>query len=168
MSYFPRVPVRYNPANRELLKSQDEGLAGQKRTTDYSQELDLATVSRSGEDHFRVPSGRNIGNVFFRRFVDGSLDVEHAKHTVLEALHKVKDSGGVDTLNAQEHAALGVLFPSQFGVGVSSFMGPVQFRLSPLEIESVRQVVAAHLAEELNWQGGMGGGSVPGRSTTRS
>lgn len=166
MSHFPRIPVRYNPANQELLKSQ-EGIAGQKMSTDYSKELDLATVSRDTQE-YRVPSDRASGNQFFRRYLNNLLDVDHAKHQVLEALHKVKDSGGVDVLNSQEKTVLSLLFPGQFALDVPSEMMAVQFRLSPEEVQMVRHAVAAHLAEEMNWQGGMGGGTVPGRSQTRA
>lgn len=169
MSHLPRVPVRFLPQNQELVKAQ-EGIAGQRSTTDYSQELSLATVSRA-ENHERMPLERANGNPIFRRYMNGELDVEYAKDRIVTVMHKVKDGGGTDILNNQEKTVLGVLFPAQFDYVDPALAGAIamsQFRLSMGEIASVRMAVAAHLAEELNWNAGQGGNSVPGRSTTRS
>ena len=169
---LPRKPVRFVPQNEELLKAQ-EGIAGQRTPegTDYTNEEDVVRFTRI-DATYRTPHDRMCGNPFFRRHVGGGLDYEYVKHKVIDAIHRAKDSGGVaGQLNNEEKTALCVLFPGQFAYlddGMVATVAAVQCKLTPFEIEEVRRRVAAHLAEELNWNAGLGGGSVPGRHQTRS
>ena len=90
---------------------------------------------------------------------------------MIDALHRAKDCGGTDQLNTVEKVVLSVLFPGSFshiGDGMVDAVSTVHLRLSPLEVQEVRGAVARHLAEEMNYNAGRGGGSVPGRSSTRS
>ena len=173
-----RMPVRFIPGNQDLLKSQvgtateGPGWSGQREGTDYRpNEEPVSTVGAGVCASYRSPSDRVNGNALFRRYPNGDLDIVSAVHCVVDALHRAKESGGMDQLNSLEKVALSVLFPTQFTdmdpMMVSS-VAAVQLRLSPLEIMQVRGTVARHLAEELNWNAGRGGGSVPGRSDTRN
>ncbi len=176
-----RVPVHLLPANQDLLKSQvgtatpGPGWAGQRRGdeggTDYRQEESAYQVGAGVLSSYRTPADRLNGNQLFRRYTSGALDVMWAAHQVIDALHRVKESGGHDQLNSLEKVALSVLFPQSFSFvapGMVSAVAAVQLRLSPLEVIQVREAVARHLAEEVNWNSGLGGGSVPGRHVTRN
>lgn len=165
---FPRIPVRLLAHNQDLVKAQ----AGQSPTaTDYSQDVTVAQVRPGVQPSYRTPAARVNGNAFFRRYMDGSLDLEYACHLIIDALHHVKDCGGVDSLNTAEKTALSVLFPQSFmevDATMVAQVAQVQFRLSPAEVEMLRVKVASKLAAELNWNAGLGGGSVPGREVTRT
>jgi len=168
---LPRKPVRFVPQNEELLKSQ-EGIAGQRKDgTDYSRDESVATISKPTAQ-YRTPLDRNSGNVFFRRYMGGELDMKYAVSKVVDAVHRVKDSGGINQLNNEEATCLRVLFPVQFGgmenAAVSGTIAAVQLRLAPEEMVAIRVAVAKHLQEEMNYNAGRGGGSAPGRSQTRS
>ena len=169
-SNLPRRPVRFIKENEELLKSQ-EGLAGQSKTaTDFEENVPYGTISRPTAT-YRTPPDRVNGNQFFRRYINGILDVPYAAAKVIDAIHRAKDSGGIDQLNGEEKTALSLIFPTQFGSmssAVASATAMVQQRLSLMEVEQIRQTVAAHLQEELNYNAGRGGGNTPGRSQTRS
>jgi len=165
----PKVPVRFIEGNQELLKSQ-EGLAGQRLGTDWRDGEVQASHLPNMVPSYRTPPDRVRGNELFRRYPNGTLDLQGAKNLVVDALHRVKESGGHDQLNALEKVALSVLFPMSFeyvASGMEQAVAEVQLKLSPVEVMQIRELVASHLAEELNWNAGLGGGSVPGRNTTR-
>lgn len=167
---LPRVPVRFLEHNQEMIKAQ-EGLAGQQEgATDYSEDNAYAEIS-GVQPSYRVPVERANGNPIFRRYVNGSLDIRYAADKVIDALHRVRNSGGVDQLNTEEKTALSVLFPMQFDFvpsGMTQAVAAVHLRLSPLEVDQIRHYVSSHLAEEMNWNAGRGGGSTPGRSQTEA
>ena len=167
---LPRRPVTWQEHNSELLKSQP-GIAGQSKTaTDYKQEEDLARIS-TPQAQYRTPLDRVNGNEFFRRYIGGQLDLAYACEKVVWALARAKDGGGINQLNTEEQTALGILFPAQFPVMDSGMVGAVAAvhnRLSPMEMQAIRQGVAAKLQEIMNYNAGRGGGSAPGRSYTRS
>jgi hypothetical protein len=162
--------VSFIPENQELLKSQ-AGIAGQRLSaTNFSENEPFVHISGPSAS-YRTPPDRVQGNVFFRRYLNGALDVPYAVSKVIDALHRVKDSGGINQLNNEERTALSVLFPTQFSFvsePIVDAIAVVQLRLSLLEIEQIRQEVAAHISEELNWNAGMGGSSTPGRHQTRA
>lgn len=179
MSNYTRLPVRFIPGNQDLLKSQTgtaspgPGWAGQRQGgTDWQPGDASAPVHPPGvQPTYRTPPDRVINNQLFRRYPNGALDIEYAKHLVVDALHRVKDSGGVDQLNSLEKVALGVLFPMSFDFVAPNMVesvATVQLRLAPAELLLIREAVARHLAAEVNYSGGQGGGSVPGRAVTRS
>ena len=178
MSNYTRLPVRFVPGNQELLKSQTgtatpgPGWSGQRPGTDWRPgEVSAVQLGQGVVAQYRTPPDRVSGNQMFRRYPNGDLDIESAKNCVVDALHRVKDSGGTsEQLNSLERVALSVLFPMSFShvpPGMSGSVAAVQLRVSPAELIMVREVVARHLAEEANYNAGLGGGSVPGRSVTR-
>lgn len=177
MSNNPRMPVRFIKGNQELLKSQvgtassGPGWAGQREGTDWRPGEESAYQVPPGvQPAYRTPPDRVSGNQLFRRYPNGALDVEYAKHCVVDALHRVKESGGHDQLNSLEKVALSVLFPASFDYipqGMAPAVASVQLRLGPAELLLVREAVARHLLEEENWNAGRGGGSIPGRHITR-
>jgi hypothetical protein len=170
MSYNnqPRIPVRFLPHNEELVKAQS---GDDHKPADYREELTVATVLPGVQHSYRTPAGRVSGNDVFRRYTNGSLDLDYACAKIVQALHLAKDGGGVDVLNGVDKIVLSVLFPTSFdtvGSQMAGHVAHVQLRITPEEVQMLRMKVAAKLAEELNWNAGMGGGSVPGRSSTRS
>ena len=167
---LPRKPVRFIEENQELLKSQ-EGIAGQRKgATDFSEDQTVAQIS-TPTAQYRTPVGRVNGNEFFRRYMDGRLDLKYAASKVIDSLHRSKDGGGVDQLNSEEKVCLSILFPEVFtevDSAITSTVAAVQLRITVEEMHAVRQIVARHLQEELNYNAGRGGNSTPGRNQTRS
>jgi len=135
--------------------------------TDYNQ-----TESAPVEDmhpQFRAPRDRNLGNVLFRRNIDSSLDMQAAKHVVVDAVHRACDS--TDALNDLDKMVLSVFFPGVYmfvDAGLVDSMASVHMRLAPHEIDAVRFLVAAHLKAEMSYNAGLGGGGDPGRLAVRS
>lgn len=162
---FSRVPVRFLSSNDDLIK----GDAGQSHgSTDYSQDVTVATVRPGVQADYRTPPDRACGLEIFRRYMDGKLDIEYACHKVIDAMHSVKDKS---PLNEEQESILSVLFPQSFSfldAGVHEMVAMVKLKITPDEQATIRMCVAAHFAEEMNWNGGLGGGSTPGRSQTRS
>ena len=168
MSHHIKKPVNMIPANQELLKSQAS--AGQELgATDFKvTEDDYMHLTAEPVSSYRTPVERVNGNVMFRRYLNGALDFDYAIGKVLEAVHKLKE--GVP-LSQPEEVALSVVYPSVFSYvdpGVVDSVRSVNLKLSLEETSLIALKVSAKLAEELNWNAGMGGGSVPGRSETRT
>lgn len=61
---------------------------------------------------FRVPTGRASGNQLFRRYSDGTLDIDAAKDVVVDVIIKLKH--GVQPLTDLEKLVLTLHFPSVF------------------------------------------------------
>jgi hypothetical protein len=92
--------------------------------------------------------------------------VKYVASTIIDLIHKAQDSG---KLTEFEKALLTVVLPKQFQFqGMDSRLAGTHARLSDEEKILVAMVISGHLKEEENWNSGQGGGSVPGRHTTRS
>ncbi len=162
---FTRTPIHAIPANQELMKGGYAGTPPAEHTN-FTITEDVPTVSMSNQD--RVPTDRVLGNVVFRRYLNGMLDFDYAKHKVIDAINKVKLKQGIEP---EDCYVLNALFPNVGTLmiaasGVMVAESAMRTRLTPMEVEQVRQDVAAHFLEVLNWNAGRGGGSVPGRSST--
>lgn len=168
MSHFPRLPVRFVEGNADLLKSMEPGDTGAEAGA-----TDLVITESAPDAHmeaqFRAPMDRINGNEVFRRFPSGELDVENAKHIVVDLLHKVKD---LHPLTSVEELVLGCMFPLMFPQFVDARLATqlmsVQLRVAPWECAIVTSLVAAHIAAEMSYNSGIGGGGDPGRVHTRS
>lgn len=164
MTHFPRVPVRFIQQHDELLKSQTETTLHKSVDYKHTEEVPVARM----EAQYNAPVGRVLGNQLFRRDPNGDLDIDAAKHVIVDIIHKVKDKGPLTEL---EKTAVGCIFPLMFPFVDARLVGPlsrVQLRLAPWEMDLIARAVSAHLAEEMNYNAGLGGGGEPGRSTTRS
>lgn len=166
MSNLPRVPLRYQPWAQDLLKSQEVlsgGMPG--KGTDY--ELSESVPPVTGPV-CRVPDDRELGNVVFRRFPNGMLDLDHARDVVVDLIHKAADKSPLTPL---ECTILGCLYPSLFPFVDSLLVDPtlrVTLRLSPWEVMTIQSAVAKHLAAEKNYNAGYGGGSDPAAPIPRA
>lgn len=167
MNNLPRRPVRFQPGNDELLKSQGVNYEEAKDKTDYIQDTTAPVVDQV-QGSYRTPHDRVNGSKMFRRYLDGRLDMEHACGTVIDAIHRYKQKD--IPVGTQECVALQAIFPGHFDKDVDPMMAAsvaaVNLDLVPEETAMIRIKVAAHLAEEMNWNAGMGGGSTPGRNQT--
>lgn len=117
--------------------------------TDYTFQEEMTVAS--GSPMYRTPDGRADGNVLFRRYGNGELDIDYAKNKVVDALKQLKS--GVQ-LNSLEAAALTVMFPSAvflMDVGLASSVVYAKLRVSAPEMQRVAMAVAEHLAAELEW-----------------
>lgn len=108
---------------------------------------------------------RNMGCTPLRRYPNGQLDVKFVAHQIIDLVHKVKDSGD---LTNYEKAILSLILPDQFRDLIAPKIAGTMARMSDEERLMVAIIVKQHMGEELNWNAGYGGGSVPGRSSTRS
>lgn len=165
-----RMPVNMIPGNADLLKSQGvTPLVGGMQTDMGTPESVPSETMRS---QFRAPADRINGNVVFRRNPDGQLDYDDAVSIVMEVVNRIKNSRGVDPLTNQDHAILCCVFPPVFGPEVDlsliSSIRSVNLRVTDLECMVIAMKVAGTLSEIMNYNGGQGGGSVPGRNETRA
>ena len=145
--YAGRVPIHLRKEGSDLSKS--------------------ATSYREGIKHpstNRMPKDRNVGCTPLRRYANGLLDVDYVAGEVISLIHKAQDGGN---LTAFEMSLLSVIIPGKFKL-VAKPIAQTHTRLSDEEKALVAIKVMQHMGEEKNWNAGMGGGSVPLRSTTRS
>jgi len=165
-----RFPVRFLKSNTELLKSMGTDYSDVKGKTDYINDTDAPTLPAGIQPSYRTPHDRVNGNVMFRRYLNGVLDMDYACQQVIDAVHRFKF--GATPLYEQESVALSVLFPTAFvdamDPAMAASVAAVNLQLLPEEHIAIRIKVAAHLAEEMNWNAGDGGGSVPGRHQTKT
>lgn len=153
MSHYPKVPVRFVNSNAEMLDTMEKSSsAGQQLgATDYKPNQE-AVYPAQMTPQYRTAPDRVNGNVIFRRYVDGTLDVEYAKHQIIDAIHKVRDHV---PLNSMEEAALSCCFPRTFSFidpGVQESVRTVNLKISLLESMMVAQAVALHLAAEIEYK----------------
>ena len=106
---------------------------------------------------------RNPGCTVLRRYPNGMLDIEYVCGQVIELYHKAKHGG---KLTQYEQAVLSIILPGPFGKLVDSKIAHTMTKMSQEEKLLVALQVRRHLNEELNYNAGRGGGSVPNRSTT--
>lgn len=168
MSHFPKVPVRFIADNDELLKAQSGAgsLAGQPMTDHAVQEH--IPQQNAASVHFRAPYDRVNGNVMFRRYPDGQLDVDNSVAILMRILNAQKDGA---PLTVQEKLAIQCVFPTIFpheDPSLLESLRSVNLRITPLECLMLAIECGKHLAEQENFNAGYGGGSVPGRHQTRS
>lgn len=164
MTFFPRAPVRFIPIHSELLSNQMQSRTIKQDPPNNPDHVPTARM----ESHYNAPAGRVLGNQLFRRMPSGELDLDAAKHVIIDIIHKVKDQGPLTEL---EKTALGCIFPLMFPFVDARLVGPltrVQLRLTPSEVDAIAQAVAAHLTAEMSYNAGRGGGGDPGRAVTRS
>lgn len=98
-----------------------------------------------------------------RRYPDGRLDYDWVVNQVIDAIHSLEAHENILPIDA---ALLTVVFPLKFRK-MEPRQADILTQLSNSEKAAVAALVESHLAEELNWNAGQGGGSVPGRSVTR-
>lgn len=153
MSNLPRKPVRFIAENQELLKSMSDMMP--TPMTDYKVNVDAPEAKM--ESAYRSPDGRVNGNELFRRYPDGTLDLDAAKHVVVDIINRVRDHG---ILTELEKVALTCIFPMMFSFVDARLIGPltaVQLRLSADEILAIHRAVTQHMITMTNWNAGMGG-----------
>lgn len=195
MHNLPRLPIRYMTEQAELLKSLTDEVdlkkgaaslteanrpgdslsksmesiaGGHAGGTDWETTEPVPKVPEGVVPQFRAPGDRNIGNQLFRRNPDGSLDVDAAKHVVVDMVHKVKDGLPLTEL---EKMTLGIMMPLVFDFvdpRLATPMMAIHLKLTPWEVMLVNERVAAHLTAEMSYNAGLGGGGDPGRAAARS
>lgn len=150
MSHLPRKPVRFIEGNQELLDVQKSVSGDQNQ-----HHIDFKVTEHAYEAHmapsYRTPHDRENGNEMFRRYPNGTLDVEYAGMKVVEALHKARDGA---PLTGVEQAALSCCFPSTFRFvdsSVATSVSLVTLRLSPEEHAQISRYVANHLLKEMEF-----------------
>ncbi len=153
---YQRVPLWLQ--NPEFAKSM---FASMKGATDF-QVTDKVESHPLMDAQYRTPPDRQSGNVLFRRYPDGTLDFEYCKHEILDALNLVRAAGPA-TLNTAQQAALCCVFPDMFDFIDSTMIDAVrkvQCKVSKDECNTLKALVAMHIAKEQNWNGGFGSGTV--------
>jgi hypothetical protein len=141
---------------------------------EVSKAVENPTSYRPGETHelkYRTPHNdrtvmpRNDGCTHLRRYADGRLDVPYVCGKIIEIIHKMKDAGHVTEF---EKALLAMALPHAFQKLIDEKIAKTMTKLSSQERMMLGLYLSQHLREELNWNAGLGGGSVPGRGSTRS
>ncbi len=146
-------PIYTLPQNAQWIRKSSEVKAGREDRTDYKQTEFTPTV---GGPSTRIPTGRNLGNVFCRRNLDGSLDLDYAVGKVVDALHVLKQTGA---LSPEECVLVGTLFPEVLAIhdalaahGMLPAQALLQSGLGLYEVGLVRQGVAEHFAKEVEYR----------------
>lgn len=161
---YSRIPFHLQSAAaaQELSKAIDN-------TTDLKK-LESVPSERLMQPQYRTPADRVSGTELFRRYPDGELDYDAAKHVVVDALETLKQMGPGGLTNL-EQAALCCLFPNTFDFvdeAMVESIRKVMCKVSKDESKKVAMLVALHLNEVMNYNAGYGGGSVMPRSETQT
>jgi hypothetical protein len=131
-----------------------------------------STSYREGITHptnYRIPQQdepsllRNEGCTPLLRYPNGRLDTEFVASQVIDMIHKAESGGN---LTSFEQALLTLILPQKFQLVAPKIAGTMA-RLTDEERGLVALRVLRHMNEELNWNAGYGGGSVPFRHVTK-
>ena len=95
-----------------------------------------------------------------RRYPNGELDYQWAVGVIMDAIHKAERNM---YLTPVEEALLTVVFPLKFKI-TEPQQAEIRTKLSSTEKSDLKEIVEAQIKEELNYNAGRGGGSVPGRT----
>ena len=147
--YAGRVPLNLRVNNEKLAKS-----------TSYRPGSTHNLPVRNQHDDL----GRNTGITYARRYPNGKLDIKYVAGKIINIIHKARDGG---KLLDDEKALLTVVLPGIYPLMDAKIAGTM-FRMSDEEKLLLALYLKQHLAEELNYNAGRGGGSVPGRHVTQS
>lgn len=155
--YAGRVPLN--------LRRDEEAVSKSASITSYRPgEVHNPPVRDQYDDPKLTP--RNVGCTPLRRYPNGKLDIKYVAHQIIDLMHKAKDGGN---LTEFEKALLTIILPAQFKFpGMDNRLAGTHARLSDEEKILLALYISGHMKEEDNWNVGRGGGSVPGRNTTRS
>lgn len=126
-----------------------------------------STSFRDGTTHHtevRMPKDREVGCTPLRRYPNGQLDIKYVAGQIIDLIHKVQDGAG---LTEFEKAILTSILPGKFGFMDKKLAGTMT-KMADEEKALVAMMVHGHLGEEINWNAGRGGGSVPTRHVSRS
>lgn len=143
------------------------------RPQETSEEVAKSTSYRPGEIHpmtYRHPAqnpslNREDGNTPLRRYPNGRLDVDYVAGQVIDVIHKAENAGNLTNF---EKAILTLILPGHFQLIDPQIAAA--FTHPPLTDEEkllLATRVMRHFNEELNWNAGQGGGSVPFRHVTK-
>jgi hypothetical protein len=149
-----RVPLNYQQHVEKSAAKATSYIPGETHKTEYRNQYNDRTI---------LP--RNEGCTPLRRYPNGTLDHKFVAQQVIDTIHKMKDGGNVTDF---ERALLTLILPSGFKSLIDPKIAQTMTKLTTDERMLVSIIVEQHLREELNWNAGRGGGSVPGRSSTRS
>jgi hypothetical protein len=159
--YAGAVPLNYRP--QETADTVKKAVSSQG--TSYRPGEIHPTMYRTPQNDRTVSPPRQDGNTALRRYPDGRLDVPYVAHKIIEICHKMKDGGNTTDF---EKALLCLVLPGQFKKLIDPKIAQTMTKISKDERLMLALYVDKHRREELNYNAGQGGGSVPGRGSTRS
>jgi len=142
------------------------------RPEETSEVVAKSTSYRPGEVHpmtYRHPAqnpslGREDGNTPLRRYPNGLLDVGYVASFIIEVIHKAELGGNLTNF---EKALLTLILPGHFQL-IDAQIAASFAHLTDEEKLLLSVKVMRHFNEELNYNAGAGGGSVPFRHVTKS
>jgi len=152
--YAGAVPLNYRQGTEEQVARSTSFRPGETHKPEYRNQYNDRTI---------LP--RNEGCTPLRRYPDGRLDFQFVASHIIDIIHKIKDGGNVTEF---EKALLTLTLPKQFGRLVDPKIAQTMTKISTDERLAIAMLLDRHQREELNWNAGMGGGSVPGRGSSRS
>ena len=148
------VPLNYRQGTEETVAKSTSYRPGEQFKLEYRNQYNDRTI---------VP--RNPGCEILRRYPNGVLDLKYVANKIIDIIHKIKDQGNITEM---ERAVLSLILPQQFGKLVNPKIAQTVTKLSNDERMALAVIVNQHTKEEMNYNAGLGGGSVPGRSSTRA
>lgn len=97
---------------------------------------------------------------WMRRYPDGTLDFQWALNVLIDAVKKAEYNHYLTPL---EESMINVIFPNSYPSSPEG-IADIRTQLSRTEKRTLKEMAEAQFKEELNYNAGEGGGSVPGRS----
>ena len=148
----PRIPLNvqkmlHDQQQSDIQKSQGQGTHVPNAVLDWvaDHSVNGADLPNEQRGQYRVDVNRVSGNQVFRRYHDGTLDIENAKNVIVDVVEKAK--GGVWPLTDLDRLILSVAFPSVFNFEdpfLAAKIRTAQVNLSEDEVRLVAAKVALH------------------------
>lgn len=159
--YAGRVPLNFRPqATADVVEKAVSYQGASYRPGEVH-----PTIYRSPHNDRTISSPREDGNTALRRYPDGRLDVQYVANKIIDIVHKMQDGGSTTDY---EKALLTLILPGQFRQLIDPKIAQTMTKLTKDERLLIAVCIDKHRREELNYNTGLGGGSVPGRGSTRS
>ena len=149
-----KIPLNYQQHNQKKIGQNTSYRPGKTHPMMYNSPNNDRTI---------MP--RNDGCTLLRRYPDGRLDIGYVAGKIIDVLHKIKDKGFVTEM---ERALISLILPKQFGNLVDAKIAATMTKITKDEQMILALKISQHMKEELNYNAGMGGSSLEGRSSTRS
>lgn len=151
-----------SPIPFHMRKDFKKSVFAEYHSTDYSPSEVVVPNSRIDQTSYRLDEQRPNGNVMFKRYPDGKLDLEWCKNLVIDCLNKAKSPVPLTDI---EKLVLAIHFPDNFqydDTAVAEIMRRVNIRISNDEAMIISVMVANHIYYSMVRVAGLQAGAVAG------
>lgn len=148
-NYGPRKPIHM----------QDSELSKAYKNPSFESFRDNEIHESGYKEMENRPSTHAMASM--RRYPNGELEYQWAVAVIMDAVHKAERGMYLTPL---EESMISIVFPEYKVDAAEAAIAEVRTKLSDTEKDNLRMMVEAQLKEEFNYNAGLGGSSVTGRT----